>query len=328
MPRRDARAAPTGKPPRDDQVAAKLTTSPRSASTVTRGTSRDALVDACVRRAAVEAAERGWCVFPTRPDGKEPRRGLSWPHAATAELRRLVLAQWQPGENYAIAAKPSGLVVVDLDRPKPGYELPVRWRDEPGIVDGWDVLAALAERAGAQWPDTFTVTTPSGGAHLYYLAPAGRPIGNKPLGPMIDVRGGGQGDGGYVLGPGSVLGGRTYEIADDQDPAPLPGWIADLLDPPQRPELPPARPDVRPGDRVATRLDGLIATVLDAHQGERNNVLHWAACRATEMVSAGQLTEDQIHDSLGRAAACAGLDDGEASRTIASGLRHAPRSYT
>ena len=25
-------------------------------------------------------------VFPTRPDGKEPRRGLSWPHAATADL--------------------------------------------------------------------------------------------------------------------------------------------------------------------------------------------------------------------------------------------------
>lgn len=295
---------------------------------------RDVLTAACVRPAALAAANRGFHVFPTRPDGKEPRRGLPWPKAATADLRRLTLARWQPGENYGVAAKLSGLVIVDLDKPKPGYQMPVRWRqdgwlDEPGIVDGWDVLAALAERNGiTEWPCTFTVLTPSGGAHLYYLAPAGRSIGNKPLGPMIDVRGGGQGDGGYVLGPGSVLDGRTYEIADDQDPAPLPGWIADLLDPPQRPELPSARPEVRPGDHIAARLDGLIATVLDAHQGERNTVLHWAACRAAEMVSAGQLTQDQIHDSLGRAAACAGLDDGEASRTIASALRHAPRSNT
>jgi hypothetical protein len=286
------------------------------------------LLDARVRQAAIESAGRGWCVFPTRPGGKEPRRGLSWPHAATTDLARLARAQWRPGENYGIAAKPSGLVIIDLDQPKPGYELSARWRqdgwlDEPGIVDGRDVLAALAERNGVtEWPCTFTVLTPSGGAHLYYLTPAGRPIGNKPLGPMIDVRGGGEGDGGYVLGPGSVLGGRTYEVADDQAAVPLPGWIADLLDPPRRADAPTPRAEARPGDRVAARLDGLIATVLDAVPGERNNVLHWAACRAAEMVAAGQLTADQVHDSLGRAAACAGLDDGEAWRTIASALRH------
>jgi hypothetical protein len=283
-----------------------------------------------VRHAAIESAEGGWFVFPTRPGGKEPRAGLSWPHAATADLARLALARWRPGENYGVAAKLSGLVVVDLDKPKTGYELSPRWRqmgwhDEPGIGDGWDVLAVLAERAGQQWPHTFTVTTPSGGAHLYYVAQAGRSIGNKPLGPMIDIRGGGDGNGGYVLGPGSVLGGRKYEITDDQAPAPLPGWIADLLDPPRREDHQVHHGEghqVHHGDRVAARLDSLIAKVLDAVQGERNNVLHWAACRAAEMVAAGQLTEDQVYDSLGRAAACVGLDDGEAWRTIASALRH------
>ncbi len=170
-----------------------MTTIPQAANELA---ARDVLTDACVRRAAVESAERGLFVFPTRPDGKEPRCGLSWPHAATADLARLALARWRPGENYGFAAKLSGLVIVDLDRPKPGYELSQKWRllgwhDEPGIRDGWDVLAALAERIGATWPHTFTVTTPSGGAHLYYVAPAGRSIGNRPLGPMIDIRGGG-----------------------------------------------------------------------------------------------------------------------------------------
>ena len=229
---------------------------------------RDPQLDATVRRTAIAAAERGWCVFPTRPGGKEPRRGLSWSRAATADLAALERAQWRPGENYGIAAKPSGLVIIDLDQPKPGYEFPPRWqywRGERGVVDGRDVLAVLAAQAGAgEWPHTFTVATPSGGAHLYYLAPAGRSIGNKPLGPMIDVRGGGDGDGGYVLGPGSILADRAYEITDSRAAVPLPGWIADLLDPPRPPDAPPTQAKTRADDRVAARLDGLIATVLDA----------------------------------------------------------------
>lgn len=287
---------------------------------------RDVLDYACVRHAAVQAVERGWYVFPTRPGGKEPRRGLSWPQAAVGDLATLSRAQWRPGENYGVAAKRSGLVIIDLDRPKPGYELPLKWRGDPGIADGEDVYAALAERAGiTTWPeafDTLTVATPSGGRHLYFTALSGRPIGNKPLGPLVDVRGGGDGDGGYVLGPGSILGGRKYEIVNDQDPQPLPGWIADLLDPPHSVPVVSARAyDRPPDDRVAARLDGLIATVLDARPGERNNTLHWAAHRAAEMIAAGQVTEDQVHDSLSQAAVCTGLDHGEAHRTIASALR-------
>lgn len=284
---------------------------------------RDEAVDAAVRRAAMAACSRGWFVFPTRPGGKEPRPGLSWPRVATSDPARLARARWRRGENYGVAAKPSGLVIVDLDQPKPGYEFPPGWRDLPGVGDGGDVLVVLAERAGVTaWPHTFTVDTPSGGRHLYFVAPPARPIGNKPLGPLIDVRGGGASDGGYVLGPGSVLSGRAYEVTDDQDPAPLPGWIADLLDPPRRELGDVARPTGRPGDRVAARLEGLLMAVLDATPGERNNVLHWAACRAAEMIAAGQLTEDQVFGSLGQAACRTGLDDGEARRTIASALRH------
>jgi hypothetical protein len=269
---------------------------------------------------------RGWYVFPTRAGGKEPRAGLSWPRAATGAPERLARARWRPGENFGVAAKPSGLVIVDLDQPKPGYEFPPRWQEVSGVGDGGDVLAVLAERAGVTaWPCTFTVATPSGGRHLYFAAPEGRPIGNKPLGPLIDVRGGGASDGGYVLGPGSVLAGREYEVIDDQAPVPLPVWIADLLDPPRREPDAAAWPAALPGDRVAARLEGLLMAVLDAKPGERNNVLHWAACRAAEMIAVGQLTEDQVFGSLGPAACRTGLEDGEARRTIVSALRHTLR---
>lgn len=320
MSRNEPRAGPRHKEPaRHDQHPAG-DTDPHLHATVAHDVS-------AIRAAAVRAAERGWRVFPTRPGGKEPREGLKWPQAATGDPVMVARCSWQPGENYGVAAKRSGLVIIDLDCPKPGYELPPEWRGVPGVVDGADVLVTLADRAGVtNWPHTFTVATPSGGRHLYFTAPPGRPIGNKPLGPLIDVRGGGDGNGGYVLGPGSVLVGRMYEVIDDLDPAPLPGWIADLLDPPHaKAHIGAQSGTVVPvpgrGDRVASRLVGLVAAVLGAKEGERNNTLHWAACRAAEMVAAGQLTEDQVHDSLGQAAARAGLDHGEAWRTIASALR-------
>ena len=279
---------------------------------------------------AVDAARRGWAVFPTRPGGKEPRPGLSWPSAATADPARVAIAHWQPGEGYGIAAKASGLVILDLDQPKAGFELSAAWRDEPGIRNGWDVLAALAERAGmASWPATFTVTTPSGGAHLYYLAPDGRPIGNRPAGPLIDVRGGGEGNGGYVLGPGTVLNGRAYEIADDQDPQPLPGWIADLLDPPPSQAARPVGHTLRGigpqeiGGSAYTRLRGLVQYVLDAQPGDRNGPLFWAAGRAGEMAAAGEIDLHTAERVLLDAALESGLRGGEpeARRTISSGLR-------
>jgi Bifunctional DNA primase/polymerase, N-terminal len=279
------------------------------------------------REAAAFAAARGCYVFPTRPGGKEPRAGLSWPEAATCDLSRLARAQWRPGENYGIAAKLSGYVILDLDKPKPDYVLPARWRgwaDETGIKDGADVLAVIAERCGVtEWPATFTVRTPSGGMHLYYVAPRGRNIGNRPLGPMIDVRGGGEGNGGYVLGPGSMLGGREYVIIDDQDPQPLPGWVADLLDPPQQPAESRQVPVHR--GSVHARLRGLVSVVLDGQQGDRNGRVFWAACRASELISAGLVEREVAETALISAALASGLRGGEpeARKTVASGMRAA-----
>jgi len=190
------------------------------------------------------------------------------------------------------------------------------------------VLAVLAGRAGVrQWPVTFTVATPSGGAHLYYTAPAGRPIGNKPLGPLIDVRGGGDSNGGYVLGPGSVLNGRPYRVTDDQPPVPLPAWIADLLDPPATaaPVSGGNHPRIS-GVTAYGRLRGVIDNLVNLRPGDRRNTrLFWAACRAAEMIAAAEVDAAAAEEALFRAAEENGhvAKHGErATRaTIASGLR-------
>ena len=158
---------------------------------------------------AVEAARRGWHVFPCLPGDKRPAVDR-WEQRACADPDRVARFWPGPRHNIGVACGPSGLVVIDLDT---HGTLPDEWQAEPGIKDGRDVLAALAEWAGQPWPSTHSVTTPSGGLHLYFAAIEGREIRNSAslIGPMIDVRGAG----GYVVGPGSIVGGKPYLVLDD-----------------------------------------------------------------------------------------------------------------
>jgi hypothetical protein len=96
------------------------------------------------------------------------------------------------------------------------------------------VLADLAARLGEPWPETLTVATPSGGRHLYFAAPDGCTTGSvsggrTALGFGIDVRGPGLRSGGYLVGPGSVVGGVQYVVERDAPVAALPGWIGQRL---------------------------------------------------------------------------------------------------
>lgn len=104
--------------------------------------------------------------------------------------------------------------------------------------NGIETLRTQCEDHGEDWPDTFTVMTPSEGLHLYFRVPADCTIGSSttgrsPLGRGIDVRGPGRRSGGYLLGPGSVLSGLGYVITQDVPVAPLPQWIATLLTKPR-----------------------------------------------------------------------------------------------
>lgn len=169
----------------------------------------------------VDALARGLAVFGLPPGAKRPAPG--WQRRVSTDPTT-VARWWTPGDNVGVACRASNLVGIDLDR-------------HPGDPDGVVAFTATCARYGQPWPDTFTVTTPTGGGlHLYFRVPPDRIIGStsggtSPLGPGIDTRGPGQHTGGHLVGPGSVIGGRRYEIARDFAIAELPAWIADLLDP-------------------------------------------------------------------------------------------------
>jgi hypothetical protein len=153
----------------------------------------------------------GLAVFPL--SGRVPAVA-DWAAAATRDPA--AVAAWLPGTNPGIGCRANGLVVLDVDR-------------HPGGADGADALARLCEAAGAALPVTLTVATPRDGSHLYYRAPAGWVLGSGSVAPGLDARGPGLRSGGYVLGPGSVVDGRPYTVADHTEIADLPGWLAPLL---------------------------------------------------------------------------------------------------
>ncbi|MEU7842627.1 bifunctional DNA primase/polymerase, partial [Micromonospora sp. NPDC049114] len=199
---------------------------------------------------ALVHAERGWHVFPLRPDdkrpafpdhtadqctGRDPRcrtagHHLGWEARATTDPARIRRAWSARPYGIGLACGPSRLVVVDLDRPKDGTTGPT----------GLDTLAALAAAHLAGIDPTYTVTTGGGGTHLYYQHPDDGPALRNTagsLGSLVDTRA----HGGYVVAAGSTVAGRPYRVDLDTDPAPLAGWLAGLLTPAP---LPPQRPVV------------------------------------------------------------------------------------
>lgn len=340
---------------------------------MTARTERDARL-----RAALAYAARGWHVIPLRPTGtardrKRPAfpacaqdtcqgrdpwcaragRHVTWEERATTDPDRIRRAWMLAPFGVGIACGPSGLLVLDLDVPKPDAKpLPPQWRI-PGVVDGADMLCVLAEQAGHPVPlDTRTVATPTGGAHLFYTAPPGLRLGNtaKHLAPLIDTRGwGGQ----VVAPPTTDNNGTPYTLTADAPLLEFPAWLQDRLPAAHDRTAPPQTPGGQaPGTstgarrpaapvRPAGRVDRIAAYVEKAIEGERarvaavhgrdttegqarNHTLFTAAVALGQLVGGGHLTTDRARAVLLDAArphldVCTDCDR-DAERTVTSGL--------
>jgi DNA polymerase-1 len=281
--------------------------------------------------AALWCAGRGWPVFPLRPGGKQPAfpahkatectgtdlrcrsEHQGWEPRATTDPARIRRGWAHARYNVGIATGPAELLVIDLDKPKPGEVPPPHWA-LPGITDGADVLAALCERHGQPFPcETFMVRTRRGGLHLYFTTPPGVRLGNtngrseRGLGWLIDTRG----HGGYVVAPGSFValpdGEGWYEVVYDRPPAPLPDWLAALLTAPRSDDPPTECRSVIAGQVrdlgtwTATALSRESERVRAAAEGGRNHALNKAAFHLGQLIAAGVLPEPlaraELHDA-------------------------------
>jgi hypothetical protein len=164
--------------------------------------------------AALSYAALGWRVLPCEPNGKRPLgrlvpRGLHDATTTEATIRRW----WDECPTANVAIECTGLVVIDVDvaADKRGDRTLVELVRDHGPI-GWSLSAS----------------TPRGGVHYYFRAPGGVRIKNgvERLGEGLDVRAAG----GYVLAPGSTIGGVPYRWTEDgaelREPA---AWLVELL---------------------------------------------------------------------------------------------------
>jgi hypothetical protein len=261
-----------------------------------------------LHRAARWYARRGLHVFACVPAAKRPATPNGC-HDATTDAAAID-AMWSRtvNANVGIAAGPSGLVVVDVD----------------GGKSGWESLDAVQVQHG-ELPATPTVETASG-AHFYFKAPAGIELGNSAskIGHGIDTRGAG----GYVVAPPSVhpsgakyrweAGRGIHEIAL----AEVPRWIVDALAPrePERSTEPVQIEGARLTNYVRIALEKECAAVVLAPEGTRNDTLNRAAYSIGQLVGAGVCDDALARRSLIEAGRRSGLTLREVLATVQSGL--------
>lgn len=281
--------------------------------------------------AALAAADSALYVFPVAPRGKTPAV-RDWEQVATRDPGRIT--SWWTARPYNIGAAVgrSGIVVIDVDTAR-GDAPPEEFA---GATSGCDVLEMLAAREGQPAPvDTYTVATPTGGAHLYFRAPEGLGLRNTAgvLGWKIDTRA----EGGYVVAAGSARAEGLYRVSRSGPIARLPGWLAAALTP--APHLVPSTTPLalnrnRAGAYVQAVVESEAADVAAAPNGTRHRTRLKAARNLGRLVGGGELDEQTAYDALREAAARhIGHDctEAEVDRDLRHGLtygRRLPRQIT
>lgn len=131
----------------------------------------------------------GFSVFPLKENTKDDQVVSSWINDATRDKEQVAL-WWQKNPNYNLGVKTgNGYIVIDVDNinGKNGNKVIEKFLDE--------------------FPETRIVRTPNDGMHIYYKV--NKEVRCKVnLYEGIDVRG----DGGYVVGVGSVINGKEYKM--------------------------------------------------------------------------------------------------------------------
>jgi hypothetical protein len=176
-------------------------------------------VEPIFARFAERYAKQGFPVFPLLPNCKKPIYGSKEGqntggfHQATTNLSTVrYWATLHPTANIGIrTGKEGGFSAIDIDPKNYGFETERGFRNE-----------------GKVWPETAVVRTKSGGRHIWLAYHPALEQGQDRLGKGIDIRN----DGGYVVGPGSVVDGKKYQFLNwpKTGLASAPQWVLDHLE--------------------------------------------------------------------------------------------------
>lgn len=241
-------------------------------------------------------AERGAYLLPADRD-KQPLTRHGFYDASTDPRTLAAWAKRYPQANTAMrTGGPRCWLVVDVDRHAGGADGFATW-------DGF----ALGD-LGEPW-----TTTPQGGQHHFFTAPA--PIGsaNGIIGPGVDHRG----DNGMVLVPGSrtVHGVYTWQRSIlAADPPPLPAVLWQRLNQAQ------TQPTSGANWQTFTTVAGAVNRLARAQVGERNSTLNLTAYLCGRLVAMGRADEATTFDLLKETALAIGLPLKETLRTLRSGF--------
>lgn len=255
-------------------------------------------------------ANLGWYLYPMSPFSKAGAfKGAA--ESATYDLDKLEhWARQFPGCGWRVVCGPSGLFVLDVDRPGTHSS------------DGFAALAALVEKHGALPARPMTRTGGSGGAALFFRHD-GQPLRGQSGNPTpgLDPHRGRQ----AVVVPPSrhpVTGGTyTWRVPPwELTPPPIPDWLATLLKPLPEPEW-KRQPYVPTSERARNAIMRAIHAVQDAPKGQANDTLNKQAFRLGAWCGAGLLSEAEAVDTLYAAARARRVPHHEARATIRSGFK-------
>jgi bifunctional DNA primase/polymerase-like protein len=226
-------------------------------------------------------------VFPCNAD-KKPTCPHGFKEACRSRADIRALFGRYPGELIGVpTGTESGFDVLDLDTYK------------------HETARHFARSIGAQ--ATRGHQTKQGGLHYLFQHHNGlRNSTGYPV-PGVDIRA----EGGYII----WWAAHGYAV----NPLPIEPWPPRLLHRFMRNQTKSAmQKHTEPLD--SKKLAGILRRLKTAVNGERNNILHWAACRLGDAINAGDIGRNESERILIAAGQHVGLDYRSIIATIASGF--------
>jgi hypothetical protein len=253
-----------------------------------------------LRDAAVFYGGRlAWRVVAIEPETKNPI-GFAWQKRATADPDR-VRAAWTATPNMNVGILCDRVSVLDIE------------------VYAVSALSAWLNANGYALPEGPLAWTGRGGFHLY-CQPSDRHKANLMLdGQRLgELRTGNH----QVVAPPSVyrdpdtggVGRYRWAVLPSTPLPPLPDWVDQLIPPAPKP-APFITVTNLSADAGARKLEALARRVARSPEGQRNDILYWAAKRAAKEGHPQEVTQHALY----RAALDCGLRERAALATIRSG---------